>query len=92
MTGLLLDPYQDGNLKDEIVDVLTNPNIYWSAYNVLFPGEQVVASSFEPLLHCLGKKGGYVVEDGDIIVSDSMLTQTEPFREVSRKMIILARY
>ena len=85
--SLLLNPYQDGVLKRELIGFLTRPNLYLSVYSILFPGGDVESSSFEPLIHSLARKGGYVMEDGDVIVSDSMLAQTKPFREVSHLVV-----
>lgn len=81
--GFLLDPYHEGVLRDEVKDALTSPSLYHSAYNVLFPNERVGGSTFELLIHSLAKKGGYILEENGVIVTDSMLAQTEPFREVS---------
>ena len=78
----LLEPYQDGKLKNSLVLLLTNPSLYISAYEVLFPGEHVDGGSFEPLIHGLAKKGGYVLEDDTNIVTGPMLAQESPFMEV----------
>ena len=83
LSSLLLEPYQDGRLKHDLVLSLTNPGLYASAYEVLFPGEQVEESTFEPLIHCLAKKGSYVLEGGTNIVTGPMLAQEAPFLEVS---------
>lgn len=83
LSKLLLEPYQDGVLKSEVVLSLTHPSLYLSAYGVLIPGDQVEDnSSFEPLIHSLARKGVYVLEEDTTIVSSSMLAQDMPFREV----------
>lgn len=83
LSNILLEPYHDGMLKTDLILTLTNPSLYISAYEVLFPGEHVKSGSFEPLIHSLARKGGYVLEDDTNIVTSSMLAQEAPFREVS---------
>ena len=78
----LLEPYHDGKLKNSLVLLLTTPSLYISAYEVLFPGEHVDGGSFEPLIHGLAKKGGYVLEDDTNIVTGPMLAQESSFMEV----------
>ena len=39
-------------------------------------------SSFERLIHNLAKRGGYILEDDDVVVNCSMLAQKQPFGEV----------
>lgn len=82
LSHLLLDPYQDGMLNSDLILSLTNPGLYIGAYEVLFPGEHVKSRSFEPLIHSLARKGGYVLEDDTNIVTSSMLAQEAPFGEV----------
>ena len=86
LSKLLQEPYQqEGVLKTNLVQCLTHPRLYSSAYKVLFPSDREVmdGASFEPLIHRLAKHGGYVLEDDSVAVTDPMLTQQEPFREVS---------
>lgn len=88
LSNLLLEPYHDGMLKNGLILSLTNPSLYIGAYEVLFPGQHVKNRSFEnrsfePLIHSLARKGGYVLEDDTNIVTSSMLAQEAPFREVS---------
>lgn len=82
---MLLEPYQDGILRSSLVLSLINPSLYSSAIRALFPGDSVPqqGTSFEPLIHSLAKKGGYVLESDGTIVTGSMLAQEAPFREVS---------
>lgn len=82
LSGILLEPYKDGRLKKDLILSLTNPSLYVSAYEVLFPGEHMEPGSFEPLIHSLAKKGGYVLEDDTNIVTGPMLAQEVPFMEV----------
>lgn len=84
MSRLLLEPYQDDILKRELVCCLTSPSLYLGAYSVLFPSDSVklLGDSFEPLIHGLAKRGVYVLEEDSTIVTDPMLTQQDPFREV----------
>lgn len=86
LSNLLLEPYQDGMLKDDVVISLTDPSLYASAYEAFFPEEHVKSTSFEPLIHSLARKGEYVLEDDTNIVTSSMLAQDTPFREVRRGM------
>ncbi len=81
--SLLLEPYQEGLLKNETVLALTNPSLYYNAYSAVFPGDKLKEVSFEGLIQGLGRRGGYVLEDDTTIVSGSMLAQQVPFREVS---------
>lgn len=83
LSNILLEPYEDGMLKKDLIHSLTDPSLYISAYEVLFPGQHVKSKSFEPLIHSLARKGGYVLEDDTNIVTSSMLAQVAPFREVS---------
>lgn len=87
--SLLLEPYENGILKSNVIGSLTNPNLYLSAYGVLFPDEHVKNGSFESLIHSLARRGGYVLEDNDVIVTDSMLSQENPFREVNTGYIYM---
>lgn len=88
---LLLEPYQDGILKSDVVLCLTSPSVYLSAYNILFPNDRVEGNSFESFIHWLAKKGAYVLEEDGTIVTDPMLAQDVPFREVSHsKEVVLA--
>lgn len=86
--SMLLEPYQDGILKNSLILSLTNTSLYSSAIRVLFPGDRVPqqGTSFEPLIHSLAKKGGYVLESDGTIVTGSMLAQEAPFREVNGRL------
>lgn len=79
---MFLEPYSHGRLKKETIDLLTDPSIYLNAYLTIYSGGKVEEDSFECLIHNLAKKGGYVLEDNDIVVNGSMLAQKVPFREV----------
>lgn len=63
--------------------MLTDAKLYVSTYCVIYPGENVENGSFESLIHNLAKRGGYVLEDDDVVVNGSMLAQKQPFGEVS---------
>ena len=69
-------------IKNDVILSLTDPSLYASAYEAFFPGDHVKSTSFEPLIHSLARKGGYVLEDDTNIVTSSMLAQDAPFREV----------
>ena len=81
--NVLLNPYHHQNLKKDLIDLLTDPNVYASTYCVIFPREKIETGSFEILIHNLAKRGGYVLEDDDTVVNSSMLAQKDPFRKVS---------
>jgi hypothetical protein len=87
LSSILLEPYRDGMLRKDLILLLTDPSLYISAYEMLFPGEQLNSQSFEPLIHGLARKGGYVLEDDANIVTSSMLAQEAPFREVSKRAV-----
>ena len=85
-SSILLEPYQEGLLRNEIVHALTNPSLYASAFGTIFSRDQLKDTSFEGLIESLARRGGYVLEDDSTIVSGSMLAQQVPFREVSTTM------
>ncbi len=80
---LLLEPYKQGRLKKETIDLLSDPGLYWSAYLAIYSKRKPEEESFECLIHNLAKNGGYVLESDDVVVNGSMLAKKKPFREVS---------
>lgn len=75
---------QESELKGEVVMLLTDPNLYLSAYNTIFPQdlEPLERGTFWPLIHRLARHGVYLVEGNDTAVNHTVLAQNNPFREV----------
>ena len=72
---------KETQLKSEAVALLTDPNLYLSAYGVIFPQESLQRGTFWPLIHGLARHGVYLME-GDTAVNHTVLAQNSPFREV----------
>ena len=72
---------QETQLRNEVVALLTDPNVYLSAYGVIFPQESLQRDTFWPLIHGLARHGVYLME-GDTAVNHTVLAQNNPFREV----------
>ena len=72
---------QETQLRSEVVALLTDPNVYLSAYGVIFPQESLQRGTFWPLIHGLARHGVYLME-GDTAVNHTVLAQNNPFREV----------
>ena len=84
MKQLLLSPFQQGTLKEEIVNLLTSPNLYICAHGTIIPNEQLESdNTFWPLIQSLAKRGIYVLEEDEAVVNHSMLAQKNPFKQVS---------
>ena len=85
---------QDTQLRSEVVALLTDPNLYLTAYGVIFPQESLQRGTFWPLIHGLARHGVYLME-GDTAVNHAVLAQNSPFREVGNQhgiLLILARF
>ena len=76
---------QETQLRNEVVALLTDPNVYLSAYGVIFPQESLQRGTFWPLIHGLARHGVYLME-GDTAVNHTVLAQNNPFREVRGSM------
>ena len=75
-------------LKSKVVDILTSPVIYCTAYNsLLSPEEPVSSTSFWPVIKHLARRGVYVMEDDDTPLSHTALSAKSPFREVSVQLV-----
>ena len=81
---------QSGQLRPEVVALLTTPAQYLQAYHTTFPseplqgeGEGEKEGNFWPLIHALARHGLYVVVDGGQAVNHSALAQSEPFDVVN---------
>ena len=80
---LLLGPYQKGSLKEEVVHLLTSPNLYLCAHGTIIPNEQLGGdNTFWPLIYSLAKRGIYVMEEDESVVDHSVLEQRDPFNQV----------
>lgn len=62
-------------------DFLTNGDIYCKVCNSIFHSKPPVAGQWA-IIQTLSHHGFYVVEEGDIAVTDSALQQRKPFRKV----------
>ena len=82
---LLLSPFQRSTLKKEVVNLLTSPHLYICAHGAIVPNEQLDSdSTFWPLIQGLSKRGIYVVDEDETVVNHTVLTQRDPFKQVSR--------
>ena len=72
---------QETQLRSEVVALLTDHNLYLTAYGVIFPQEALQRGTFWPLIHGLARHGVYLME-GDTAVNHAVLAQNNPFREV----------
>ena len=79
---LLLVPYHEGALREDIVLILTIPDLYTSVYNAILPNEQPKEATFWPLIHSLARRGIYVIEEEGDGVNHAVLAQRSPFKKV----------
>ena len=81
---LLLSPFQQGSLKEEVINLLTTPNLYICAHGTNIPNDQLEGgNTFWPLIQSLAKRGIYVLEEDEAVVNHSVLAQKNPFKRVS---------
>jgi hypothetical protein len=77
----------NGQLKPEIVSLLTTMSYYMKVYHTIFPLELLskgnADNTFWPLIYALARHGVYAVEDGGLTVNHVTLSQTAPFKESS---------
>ncbi|XP_020617788.1 calmodulin-regulated spectrin-associated protein 2-like isoform X4 [Orbicella faveolata] len=67
-------------VRPEVTEFLTNGVIYCKVCDSIFDGKVPVVGQWA-LLQTLSRHGFYVVEEGDIAVTDSALQQKKPFRK-----------
>lgn len=65
-----------------MIEFLSNGEIYCKVCSGIFPSKTVMVAH-RAVIQTLSRNGIYVVEDGDIAVTDSALQQKKPFRKVS---------
>ena len=68
-------------VRPEVTEFLTKGEIYCQVCNSIFHGKAPVVGQWA-VLQTLSRHGFYVVEEGDIAVTDSALQQKKPFRKV----------
>jgi aspartokinase-like uncharacterized kinase len=68
-------------VRAEVVELLTNDDLYSKVCDCIFNNKDPVAGHWA-VIQCLSRHGFYVVEEGDIAVTDSTLQQRKPFRKV----------
>lgn len=78
---LYVPPQQRITVRPEVIELLTNGDVYNSVCNSIFDNKQPIVGHWA-VIQCLSRNGFYVVEDGDIPVTDSTLQQKKPFRKV----------
>lgn len=83
--SILGNPYpQDGReLDPQVVSLLTDPSLYFSALLTILPKEDVKRVDFSSLLQSLARHGVYVMEGEGKAVNHSVLAKSNPFREVN---------
>ncbi|XP_078381865.1 uncharacterized protein LOC144664608 isoform X5 [Oculina patagonica] len=67
-------------VRPEVTEFLTNGEIYCRVCDSIFHGKVPVIGQWA-LIQTLSRHGFYVVEEGDIAVTDSALQQKKPFRK-----------
>ncbi|XP_031567239.1 uncharacterized protein LOC116302157 isoform X2 [Actinia tenebrosa] len=67
-------------VRSEVIELLTNDEIYGKVCNCIFNNKDPVVGHWA-VIQCLSRHGFYVVEEGDIAVTDSTLQQRKPFRK-----------
>ncbi|XP_022802926.1 calmodulin-regulated spectrin-associated protein 2-like isoform X3 [Stylophora pistillata] len=67
-------------VRPEVTEFLTKGEIYCQVCNSIFHGKAPVVGQWA-VLQTLSRHGFYVVEEGDIAVTDSALQQKKPFRK-----------
>ncbi len=86
---LLLSPYQRSTIKEEVVHLLTSPNLYICAHGAIIPSERLEDdNTFWPLIQSLAKRGMYVVDEDESVVNHSVLAQKDPFKQVGFQIAI----
>ena len=80
---LLLSPYQRNTLREEVINLLTSPNLYICAHGTIIPNERLEGdNTFWPLIQSLAKRGIYVLEEDESVVNHSVLAQRDSFKQV----------
>ena len=69
-------------VRPEVVEFLCNGAIYCKVCSSIFPGKNILMGH-RLVIQTLSRNGIYVVEDGDIAVTETALQQKKPFRKVS---------
>ena len=69
-------------------EFLTSGNAYCKVCSSIFCGEPPVVGQWA-VIQTLSHHGFYVVEEGDIAVTDSALQQRKPFRKVQSCKLVL---
>ena len=64
-----------------MTEFLTNGEVYCKVCNTIFQDKAPVVGHWA-IIQTLSHHGFYVVEEGDIAVTDSALQQRKPFRKV----------
>lgn len=80
----------NGELKPELIAILTAATYYIKAYCAIFPSETLPQGflnsnqthEFWPLIHALARHGVYAVDKEEQVVSSAALAQRTPFKEV----------
>ena len=86
---LLLSPYRRSTIKEEVIHLLTSPNLYICAHGAIIPNEQLEGdNTFWPLIQNLAKRGIYVLDEDESVVNHSVLAQKDPFKQVSLQITI----
>lgn len=86
---LLLSPYRRSTIKEEVIHLLTSPNLYICAHGAIIPNEQLEGdNTFWPLIQSLAKRGIYVLDEDESVVNHSVLAQKDPFKQVSLQITI----
>lgn len=81
---LLLSPFQRNTLREEVINLLTLPDLYICAHGTIIPNKKLESdSTFWPLIQSLAKRGIYVLEEDEAVVNHSVLAQKDPFKRVS---------
>ena len=70
-----------------MTEFLTNGEIYGKVCNNIFHGKAPAVGQWA-IIQTLSRHGFYVVEEGDIAVTDSALQQNKPFRKVTMSVMI----
>ena len=80
----------NGELKSQVIALLTAATYYVKACCVIFPSESLQRFingkpilAFWPLIHALAHHGVYAIEEDGQIVNHSALAQITPFKEVN---------
>jgi len=68
-------------VRPEVVDLLTSGEVYSNVCDSIFKNKEPLIGHWA-VIQCLSRHGFYVVEEGEIPVTDSTLQQKRPFRKV----------